>query len=734
VFDRFNFTVREDEPLEREVAIDPELLGKAYEKFNAIRWDNFHEFEKALASGKRGDENKFNRQFGVFYTPRHFVHYMCRQSIIHYLHTELSGNIPLTDIETLIHLGEQVSAHEARIISRSGETAAYSHKLPASIRDNAAIIDEKLSMIRVCDPAVGSGAFPVGMMIEIVRARTVLSVFIDQEKERSEYDLKRHCIEYCLFGVDIDSGAVEVAKLRLWLSQVVDEEDFKNIKPLPNLDYKVYCGNSLICAPEHAVTKTAIAGEIEKLRGVYFSETNPGKKQELQQKIDKKLSSFFEMAEKAFGYRVDFDFRLIFSEVFREKNGFDVIIGNPPYIQLQKDGGRLAGLYSKLGFQTFQRTGDIYALFYEKGIRMLKPGGHLCFITSSKWMRSGYGRSLRRLFSSFNPVVLISLGPGVFESATVDTNILIIQKEKNRDQLEGITLVKDTRENSLAEYISEHKTRLPVQGEESWFIGNQAELRLKDKIERLGTPLKEWDVNIFRGVLTGLNAAFIVDTPTRDRLVAEYSKNEEILKPILRGRDIERFTYKWAGLWLIASDVDIDIPNLYPATYNHLKNFEAKAKVRHDQGKNWWNLRACAFYPEFEKEKVVWIELADRGRFAYVEPDVYTEATTFLMTLSKPKYFVGCLNSKLLNWYFSSICASSGMGTNRWKKIYVELLPIPQITPQNRPIVDEIESLVDRIIEMKKQDLDASRYENQINQLVYRLYELTPEETKVVEG
>jgi hypothetical protein len=757
VFDRFNFTVREDEPLEREVAIDPELLGKAYEKFNAIRWDNFHEFEKALGSGKRGDENKFNRQFGVFYTPRHFVHYMCRQSIIHYLHTELSGNIPLTNIETLIHLGEQVSAHEARIISRSGETAAYSHKLPASIRDNAALIDEKLSMIRVCDPAVGSGAFPVGMMIEIVRARTVLSVFIDQEKERSEYDLKRHCIEYCLFGVDIDSGAVEVAKLRLWLSLVVDEEDFKNIKPLPNLDYKVYCGNSLICAPEHAVTKTAIAGEIEKLRGVYFSETNPGRKQELQQEIDKKLSSFFEMAEKAFGYRVDFDFRLIFSEVFREKNGFDVMIGNPPYIQLQKDGGRLAGLYSKLGFQTFQRTGDIYALFYEKGIRMLKPGGHLCFITSSKWMRSGYGKSLRRLFSSYNPVMLISLGPGVFESATVDTNILIIQKEKNRDQLEGITLVKDTRENSLAGYINENKTRLPVQGEESWFIGNQAELRLKDKIERLGTPLKEWDVNIFRGVLTGLNAAFIVDTPTRDRLVAEDSKNEEILKPILRGRDIERYNCNWAGLWLLfipwhfplhddksvtgasgkAEQIFIEqYPGIYRHLYGFKKNLSERNKAETSIRYEWYALQRCAatYHQEFEKEKVVWIELVDKGRFAYVEPGIFTEATTFLMTMSRPKYFVGCLNSRLINWHFNSICASSGMGTNRWKKIYVELLPIPQITPQNQPIVDEIESLVDRIIEMKKQDLDTSRHENQIDQLVYRLYDLTPEEIGVVEG
>lgn len=603
-------------------------------------------------------------------------------------------------------------------------------------------------MIRVCDPAVGSGAFPVGMMIEIVRARTVLSVFIDQEKERSEYDLKRHCIEYCLFGVDIDSGAVEVAKLRLWLSLVVDEEDFKNIKPLPNLDYKVYCGNSLICAPEHAVTKTAIAGEIEKLRGVYFSETNPGRKQKLQQEIDKKLGSFFEMAEKAFGYRVDFDFRLIFSEVFREKNGFDVMIGNPPYIQLQKDGGRLAGLYSKLGFQTFQRTGDIYALFYENGIRMLKPGGHLCFITSSKWMRSGYGKSLRRLFSSFNPIVLISLGPGVFESATVDTNILIIQKEKNRDQLEGITLVKDTRENSLAGYINENKTRLPVQGEESWFIGNQAELRLKDKIQKLGRPLKDWDVNIFRGVLTGYNAAFIVDTPTRDRLVAEDPKSAEILKPVLRGRDIERYTYNWAGLWLISTFPSQRIYiDQFPSIKRYLLDFGIEkleqtgrtlpdgTKSRKKTSNRWFETQdQIGYYREFEQEKVVWIELADKGRFAYVEPGIYTEATTFLMTLSKPKYFVGCLNSKLLNWYFDSVCASSGMGTNRWKKIYVELLPIPQITPQNRPIVDEIETLVDRIIEMKKQDLDASRHENQINQLVYRLYDLTPEEIGVGGG
>jgi hypothetical protein len=730
------------------VAIDPELLGKAYEKFNAIRTDNFDEFEKALTSGKKGDENMFNRQFGVFYTPRHFVHYMCRQSLIQYLYTELSGKIPIKDLETLIHLGEQISAHEARVMDRSRETPTYSHKLPPSIRENARVLDDRLARVTVCDPAVGSGAFPVGMMIEIVKARMFLAVLMNQADARSEYDLKRHAIEYCLFGVDIDPGAVEVAKLRLWLSLVVDEDDFKNIKPLPNLDYKVYRGNSLICAPEHAVTKTNIAGEIEKLITGFFSETHPGRKQELQQEIDSRIASFFEMAEKGFGYKVDFDFRLIFSEVFRKKNGFDVIIGNPPYIQLQKDGGRLARLYSGLGFKTFERTGDIYALFYENGMKMLKPGGHLCFITSSKWMRSGYGKSLRRLFSSYNPVMLISLGPGVFENATVDTNILIIQKEKNRNQLEGITLVKDTRENSLAEYISEHKTRLPAQGEESWFIGNQAELRLKDKIQKLGRPLKDWDANIFRGVLTGYNAAFIVGTPTRDRLVAEDPKSAEILKPVLRGRDVERYTYNWAGMWLIATfpALRIDIED-YPFIKNYLLEF-GKAKLeqtgktlpggmksRKKTGNKWFETQdQIGYYQEFDKEKVVWIELADKGRFAYVEPGIYTEATTFLMTLSKPKYFVGCLNSRLTNWYFNSICASSGMGTNRWEKIYVELLPIPPITTKNQPIVDEIETLVDRIIDMKKNSQDTTDLENRIDQLVYQLYDLTPEEIEVVEG
>lgn len=257
VFDRYNFTVREDEPLEKEVAIDPELLGKAYEKFNAIRPDNFEEFTKALKSGKKGEENKFNKKFGVYYTPREIVHYMCKQSLINYLYTQaeeagLSSAIKKQDIEDLIEVGEMITEHEATALVKQEnikndiqKSSEYTLLLSDGVRKNAAAIDTWLEEITVCDPAVGSGAFPVGMMTEIVRARNVLSVFLNNQ-ERSDYEFKRRCIEHSLYGVDIDPGAVEIAKLRLWLSLVVDEEDVKNIKPLPNLDYKIMQGNSLI--------------------------------------------------------------------------------------------------------------------------------------------------------------------------------------------------------------------------------------------------------------------------------------------------------------------------------------------------------------------------------------------------------------------------------------------------------------------------------------------------------
>jgi len=245
IFDRYNFTVKEDEPMEREVAIDPELLGKAYEKFNAIRPDNYAEFKKALKSGKKGEENKFNKKFGVYYTPREIVHYMCQQSLINYLATDLESKVETEAIEFLILEGEKYIEHlrTAKDKKEANENYRGDYKEKEHfvvLKKHASEIDTSLSEIRVCDPAVGSGAFPVGMMTEIVRSRMFLvetgcleNIYTDscqEEAKRTTYNYKRDCIEHSLYGVDIDPGAVEIAKLRLWLSLVVDEDDIENIR------------------------------------------------------------------------------------------------------------------------------------------------------------------------------------------------------------------------------------------------------------------------------------------------------------------------------------------------------------------------------------------------------------------------------------------------------------------------------------------------------------------------
>ncbi|MEO0134239.1 MAG: class I SAM-dependent DNA methyltransferase, partial [candidate division WOR-3 bacterium] len=290
IFDRYNFTVNEEEPLEKEVALDPELLGKIYEKLNAIRPDNFDEYVKVLKSGKKGKETKFNKEYGVYYTPREIVHYMCQESLINYLETELRGKVSRDDLEKFIKIADSVQElevvaleKEERIKSGEQKTTRYESQIPESIKQNAEEIDKLLADIKVCDPAVGSGAFPIGMMHEIVKLRQLLSIYL--KREAKSYDLKRHCIENSLYGVDIDPGAVEICKLRFWLSLIVDEEDFHNIKPLPNLDYKVVCGDSLLGIPENILPHDEISRKIEEKKKIFFFTTSPKEKSELQREI-----------------------------------------------------------------------------------------------------------------------------------------------------------------------------------------------------------------------------------------------------------------------------------------------------------------------------------------------------------------------------------------------------------------------------------------------------------------
>jgi hypothetical protein len=768
IFDRYNFTVCEDEPLEKEVAIDPELLGKTYEKFNAIRPDNFDEYIKSIGTGK---ENKFNKKYGVYYTPPEIVHFMCRQSLIEYLWNRATTeklNCPITkkDIEDLIELGELITEYEATALIKKEnmengkqKSTDYTTLLSESIRQQAETIDGWLADIAVCDPAVGSGAFPVGMMSEIVRARHTLSLYI-KNGDRTSYTLKRSCIENSLYGVDIDAGACEIAKLRLWLSMVVEEDDIKSIKPLPNLDYKIVCGDSLMKV-EKELFNNELFHELEKLKPIYFGETNYAKKQAYKRQMDELISQIT-------SGNTQFDFEVYFSEVFHRKKGFDVVIGNPPYIQLQKtfdDKRKYADLYKQLNYETFERTGDIYCLFYEKGITLLNEGGHLAFITSNKWMRAAYGKKLRNYFLKNNPKILIDLGPGVFENATVDTNIFIIQKAENQHRLQAVTITENKKNHiDLAAILKRNGVVLKHLTQDTWFIGSDAEQRLKEKIERMGKPLKDWNVNIYYGIKTGLNEAFIIDSTKRQEILDncldedERRRTEAIIKPILRGRDIKRYYYKWAGLWVIfipwhfplhndtsiqgaSEKAENEFIRQYPSVYNHLLKYKESLSKRNKEETGiryeWYALQRCAatYYPEFEKEKVVWAETTQEVKMSFVPSGIYLQKTCFMITGKNLKYLEGIINSLLIEWYARKSAHQLGFNGLYLSGTYMEKLPIPPITSTTEPIVLQIESLVDKIIAAKKENPKANTiaWEREIDRLVYQLYELTDEEIMIVE-
>jgi len=567
--------------------------------------------------------------------------------------------------------------------------------------------------IRVLDPACGSGSF-------LIKSFDVLNEYYskhDKNYSQTQIDFKTNMpfttktkiLKNNIFGVDLDKQAVEIAQLNLLLK--IAEKGYR----LPLLQENIKCGNSLIDDP-------VIAGD------------------------------------KAFKWEEEFP------EVMKE-GGFDVVIGNPPYIQLQKNRGELANLYEPMNYEVFDRTGDIYCLFIERAIKLLKPRGYLGFIVSNKWMRAGYGKKLRKFLSRYNPILVVDLGPGVFEEATVDTCILIVQNSPNKNQLYGVKV--DAKENFI-DYIRENKVKLPNFGEDQWFIGSSAEQKLKEKIEKIGKPLKDWDVKIYRGVLTGLNEAFIIDSKKREEILAncktaeERKRTEAIIKPILRGRDIQRYNYKWAGLWVIVipagwtntnrgkENPEVFMKKSFPSLMKHLEIFESKAKERDDQGEYWWELRPCSYYPEFEKEKIVWQELAQGNQFALDETaKFFVSNTAYILTGNNLKYILGYLNSKL-NLYVYEKWYSTKLGKTgvRWLNQHVIEIPLPPITPQNQPLVQKIESLVDKMLSLNKRlneigdkktderariEEEIKKTDAEIDELVYKIYGITEEEKKVIE-
>ena len=441
-----------------------------------------------------------------------------------------------------------------------------------------------------------------------------------------------------------------------------------------------------------------------------------------------------------------FEWRFEFPEVLNDDGdfvGFDMVIGNPPYFSLSKIKEN-ATYFENSDYQTYSKVSDIYCLFYEKGNQILRNDGILTFITSNSWLKSIYGDLLKKYFvEQMQPIQLLNIeDKQVFEEATVESNIITLKKGNDGKPFQVCNLMKDySNGTALAEYFQKNCFEFGIPHEGEWSIGNEKTNCLKQKIENGTVKLCDFKISINRGFLTGLNSAFIIDEEQKESFIKDDLHCIEIIKPILRGRDISKYGYNFSHQYLLNVHNGSKHKNInrihveanYPTIYKYLSSFLPQIEQRQDKGDHWSNLRNCAYLEDFEKPKIIWGEISDKPKFAYDEAHYYAEATTFIMTGEKLKYLLAILNSKVSEWYFNQISTTTGMGTNRWKKYKIELLPIKIPSDDQEKI---IESLVDQILSLKHSDssADTNTHEAKIDQLVYELYGLTEEEIKIVEG
>ena len=406
------------------------------------------------------------------------------------------------------------------------------------------------------------------------------------------------------------------------------------------------------------------------------------------------LESYFEEINSNKIYLGAFEWRIEFPEVLDADGnfiGFDCVIGNPPYIQLQSMGTD-ADVLERMKYKTYVRTGDIYCLFYEQGMNLLKPNGCLCYITSNKWMRAGYGKELRQYFiAKTNPVLLIDFaGIKIFDAATVETNILIAKKESYTQNTLACIISNTDDLNKLSVLVQQQAVEYNFAENDSWIILSAIEQSIKRKIEAVGTPLKDWDIRINYGIKTGFNEAFVITTDKRNEILAncqtedERTRTAELIRPILRGRDIKRYSYDWANLWLINTHNGIKgkIPRIqienYPAIKAHLDQYWEKISTRADKGDTPYNLRNCAYMEDFSKPKIVWGNLNLTPNYALVENNSFINAPSS-MIVPASKYLLAILNSKIADFYIKLLGVTRNGGYFEYKPMFIEQLPIPQL-------------------------------------------------------
>ncbi|MUG92820.1 type II restriction endonuclease [Scytonema sp. UIC 10036] len=780
-FNSYNFTISENIQGDEEAAVDPEMLGKV--------------FENLLASEERG-------QSGTFYTPRGIVHFMCVESLSCYL-ADTSG-VDVEVIKQLINVDLDLPDKQFKQLLTN---------------EQAKKLKRALESVKICDPAVGSGAYPLGMMQVMLAVRQAIARREGITVERGSLAIsewKRDIIANNLYGVDIKPEAIEIAKLRMWLSLIVDVPNIEDVEPLPNLDYKLMCGDSLISTihgerlipdptkdlqivlnvtpiheaiqplidlqhqyfasqsderkslreqileAEKNVFRVAIGyrrqyweteyrklqQDIQRMKGK-ASRTQTQKQQEITTKLQE-LDAVAAEVERGMRSLSFFQWHLHFNKVFQQKGGFDIVIGNPPYVRQEK----LSEEYKKLlkiEFpDLFKGTADIYTYFYGRGVNLLHNGGYLTYISSNKYMRAGYGDKLRQFLGNQSTVhQLIDFGnTAVFEAIAYPSIILVSKALPSNQQTQTLTWEAGQSVEQLSS-VFRANSFLMTQKEltpDGWRLETPSTLRLLEKLRNTGLPLGKYvQGRFYYGIKTGLNEAFVVDRATRDKLIAEHLSSADVLKPFLRGRDVKQWRVDFAEQYLIkiessenkqhqwsgksAQVAEKIFAKSYPAIYNHFQLFRSRLMNRDDQGKYFWELRSCKYWQEFEQPKIVIPAIAQNVEYAADSSQFFSNDKTSICIIDNVNYLLGLLNSKVLWWFIQQIASTKQGGFYEFKPMYVSQLPISDAS-----VIEQktIEFLVQACLDAKGQGVE--NWEAEIDDRVAHLYGLTSEEIKIIQG
>ncbi|MFZ2657998.1 MAG: DNA methyltransferase [Victivallales bacterium] len=789
VLENYDFTVDESSSAYQHVAVDPEMLGRI--------------FENLLASQNPETEKFANerKSFGAFYTPREIVDFMVNESIKTYLAQKLAVDASLLE-----------SAFSANPV------------WPEKLKKRKLEAEAALKDVKILDPACGSGAFPIGVLHKLINLREMVEVHPDT------YHLKKEILSNNIYGIDIMPMAVEIARLRAWLSLIVDE-DYLPDKPmnnfgidaLPNLDFKFMQGNSLLetyegiklfdeklLEADSASRKQELIERTKKkldnLQSSYIKLHNENKLKGVQKAVlDKELkenNAFLkkiQVSEKSDNYYGLFDlnsksvyeklkklqddyfkisdreqklhckgeieklewdliattlnedgesgklkklenmrkknskpyflYKLNFSEVFTDKKGFDIVIGNPPYVRQEAIDPDYKPLYIQNHPEVGSGTADLYVYFFDSALSVVNPGGIVIFITLNKFLKTKYGEGLRKKLKDKNVDLIIDFYElPVFEAST-DTAITKIINMPDTDNTKYFP-VKSLEDLDLNALTKGEPLKVIKDGTEWKFIEKSSEIIL-GKIYQNTISLKEFTCDkIFRGIISGFVKAFELEEEDAEKLLNSESKS--IVKPFIRSTDITKYSLKDKNKFFLITGFDINVPELYPSAYKHLRRYEDKLRERQDQGENWYNLRACAYYEEFEKPKLVYIYTAKKQEF-YLDTEGRYINNNCYMIISDNKYLFFFLNSILFDWFkrIKFVAYGDADEAGRVKLDYNKMITVPiRQIPATR-----LKWFEQKYTEIKKSLSNQTKVkslENEVELMLFKIYDLTYKEVKTV--